>query len=212
LRASANQQADRADDTRGDRAGGHEFEDQAVDASHQENERDVGIGDDGQESGDPSGIDGFDEGILRRQALRLATSNLHHATIDLLEQFGRIARDEVDDICLQRAVGSEGRNLTDRLLSPVGIAATQFGEAADEGDGIIRRLCRHGFLRLGLAVAILLVFAFLVRGAARQTWYRTTDLHRRCSADVGAWRHSDMGRIENVGAGARTCCAPEGAT
>ena len=55
-----------------------------------------------------------------------------------------------------------------------------------------------------LAVAILLVFAFLVRGAARQTWYRTANLHRRCSADVGAWRHGrDMGRIKNIGAGAR---------
>ena len=45
--------------------------------------------------------------------------------------------------------------------------------------------------------------AFSVRGA-RQTRHRTAKLHRRCGADVGARRHRrDMGRIENIGPGAR---------
>src|SRR5262249_16923496 len=76
--------------------------------------------------------------------------------------FGRIARDELDDICLQRGIGGEGGGLTHGLLGPIGIAAAQFGEAADEGDCIIRCLCRHGILRFGLPIAILLAFSLLV--------------------------------------------------
>jgi len=64
-------------------------------------------------------------------------------------------------IGLQRAIGREGGGLTHRLLGPVGIAATQFGEAADEGDGIIRRFAAMASFGFALAVAILFV---LVRG------------------------------------------------
>jgi hypothetical protein len=103
----------------------------------------------------------------------------------------------------ERLVGGEGGGLADRLFGPVGIAATQFGEAADQSDGIIRHLCRHGILRLGLMLAILRVFTVLVGGRFRQTWYGAADRHRRCGADVGAWRHGrDMGRVENIGSGA----------
>jgi hypothetical protein len=82
---------------------------------------------------------------------------LNRAAIDPLEQFDGIACDEVDDMLLQRGVGGEAGSLTNRLLRLVGIAAAQFGETADEGDGIIRRLCRHGILRLGLMLAILAI-------------------------------------------------------
>ena len=103
---------------------------------------------------------------------RLAACYFHSAAIDLPEQIGRTACDEVDDIRLQRAIGGEGGGLADRLLGPVGIAAAQLGKTADEGDGIVRDLCRHGILRLrfrlGLTVAVPAVFAGLVRGGVRQ--------------------------------------------
>ena len=104
----------------------------------------------------------------------------------------------------KRRVGGKTGGLAHRLLGPIGIAPAQFGEAADQGNGVIRHLRRHGILQRRLLRIVLFVLAVLVGGAAWQTRQRTADLHRRRGAQIGAWRHGrDMRCVENVGAGAR---------
>ena len=157
-----------------------------------------------QKSRDPSGVDRFERGVLRRQVPRLRHLRPRPATIDLPEQFGRVARDEVDNMRLQSGVRGKGGCLSDRLLGPISIAAAQFSKTADEGDGVIRHLRRHGVLRLRLlAVAVFLVFAALVGGNVRQTRHRTANLHRRRGTDIGARRHRRYMRcIKDIGPGA----------
>ena len=143
-------------------------------------------------------------GLLRRQMPRLAACNLDRATIDLPEQFGLVARDEVDHIRLQRGIGGKAGGLPHRFLRPIGIAAAHLGKAADQGDGVVRRLRCHCILRLRLLVAAVLLFLIaLVRGSLRQTGQRAANLHRRRCSEIGARRHGrDMRGVEDIGSGA----------
>jgi len=43
----------------------------------------------------------------------------------------------IDDAGLQCPGGGQARCLANSLLGPIGVAAAQFSEAADEGDGIV---------------------------------------------------------------------------
>jgi len=67
----------------------------------------------------------------------LPACDLHHATVNLPEQVGRITRDEVDDVGLQWPLAERVAASRTALLGPLDIAAAQLGEAADEGDGVI---------------------------------------------------------------------------
>src|SRR4029450_7239214 len=102
-------------------------------------------------------LDRFTRGLSGRQMPRLATCNLDRSTIDLPEQFGLVARDEVYDFRLQGGVGGKAFGLPPRLLTPIGVAAAQLGKTADQGDGVVRRLRRHGILCLRLLVAAVLL-------------------------------------------------------
>src|SRR5437879_11304572 len=97
---------------------------------------------------------------------RISTRNLDHAPIYLPEQFGLVACDEVDDVRLQCGIGGKAGGLPHRLLRPIGIASAQLGKTADQGDGVVRRLRRHGILGLRLLVAAVLLFLIaLARGS-----------------------------------------------
>ena len=135
---------------------------------------------------------------------RISTRNLDHAPIYLPEQFGLVACDEVDDVRLQCGIGGKAGGLPHRLLRPIGIASAQLGKTADQGDGVVRRLRRHGILGLRLLVAAVLLFLIaLVRGSVRQTRQRAANLHRRRRSEIGARRHCrDMRGVEDIGSGA----------
>ena len=147
---------------------GGELEDQTVDADHQQNESDVGIGDDGQKPDQPAGIEPLDRQALCRQLSHIATGELDRAAVDQLKQFGRVARDEIDDVHLQGSAGGKTGGLADGFLGPIGVAPAQFGEAADQRNRVVGRLRRHGILQRRLLRIVLFVLAVLVRGAARQ--------------------------------------------
>ena len=185
-----------------------ELEEQTVDADQQQDESDVGIGDDGQKPDQPAGIEQLDRHALRRQLPRFAAGELDLATVDQLKQFGRVARDEIDDIRLQCAAGGKAGGFAHGFLGPIGVAPAQFGEAADQRDRVVGRLRRRGILQGGLLRIVFLVLAVLFRSAARQPRQRATDLRpasrrrdwcpapwpRRASQEECTCRRSPRGR------------------
>ncbi len=101
----------------------------------------------------PGSID-FDRAVLGRQMpLSRHPQPRQSRPSTLPEQFGRVARNEVDDIRLQGGIGGKAGGLPHSLLAPIGVAAAQLGKAADQGDGVARRLRHHGVLRLRLLAA-----------------------------------------------------------
>src|SRR5207253_5838556 len=98
----------------------------------------------------------------------------------------------------QRLLRRQADGFTHRLLGPVDVAPAQLRQATDVSGSVIdlfvgQSVC--GVFRLWILVGT---------WCRRWVWLpgQATDLHRRRSTQVGAWRHgSDMAGIENIGPG-----------
>ena len=102
--------------------------------------------------------------VASRRVSPPATSTVRPSILP--EQVGLVACDEVDDVRLQRGIGGQAGGLPHRFLRPIGIAAAHLGKTADQGDGVVRRLRRHGILRLRLLVAAVLLVLIALVGVA----------------------------------------------
>ena len=181
-RIKREQHADRAHHAGQDQAGVGELEDQGVDP---EQDQDVGharVGDHGEDLGSPIDLDLDDRGVSGFQPRFL---------VYLLQKRWNIGRDEVDDLELHRLLRRQAHRLAHRLLSPVGVAAAQLGEAPYVSHGIVGDLLGHGVEPGALLVV-------LVPGSTT-----AADGHRRSRAKVRPRRHRRVvAGIQDEGPGA----------
>ncbi|CCV08182.1 hypothetical protein MESS2_730078 [Mesorhizobium metallidurans STM 2683] len=195
------QKANRADHARRDRARARELEDETIDADQHQDDGDVRVRDDGEKPDEPTWLERFNRQPFRRQCLLFA-GDLDGPAVGQLKQFGGVAGDEVDDMLLQRRAGRQAGRLAHGLFTPFGIAPAQFSQAADQGNGIVRRLGYHRIARRCVLLVLVRLRAIVL--AAGKRWQRPAHLDRRCRAKIGAGRHRrQMGGVEDVGPGAR---------
>ena len=140
------------------------------------------------------------------------------AAVDRAQQLRNIRRNHLDDMLLQRLPRVQHRGFAHSLFGPVRVAAPKLGQAADQRNGVVRRLDFDGRQRglRGLCLVLVLALAFLrgrpqVVGRRQPRHAASADLHGRCRADIRSRRHGGDGRcIKNVSAGARGMCAGGG--
>ena len=163
-RVEREQECDGADGARHHSARRGEFEHQAVDADQHQDERDVGVGDDGEEIRAPArrALDDLQSGGVQRHLLPIDD---HRAPVDLAQQVRNIIGDYVDDVELERLGGGNTFRAAHRLLGPFHIALVQLGKAADIGGRVVDDLARLGVGRPA-AGRLLLGFLRLLFAAA----------------------------------------------
>ena len=100
------------------------LQEQPVEADQEKSVCNRGMGNDRQELGAPVGVDALDR-KTRSRKLHRPIRNLHFAAVDLCQEVGHIARDDIDHMHFERSTRGETRGAAYRQLRPLNIATTQ---------------------------------------------------------------------------------------